>query len=134
MEFDLYSNIETRNALTRTVSTSVQVLNGVTVDTKGYESVVFSLNTETVAAGGAATAKIQESDDDSVWTDVSTDETLGSITIDDTDDAKWFRIGSISKKRYQRLVVTTTNAASTIVQATAILGNPKVGPVAAQSV
>lgn len=101
---------------------------GDTLDVKGYESATFVLpviNTTSVA--------IEESDDDSTWSDVDDDLIIagdGAGTVSGNDVAYTATgtgvIGVLSKKRYVQATVTNAATDTTIV---AILGNPHKAPV-----
>tara|TARA_R110002126_G_scaffold9234_9_gene42115 strand:- start:1232 stop:1645 length:414 start_codon:yes stop_codon:yes gene_type:complete len=136
MEHSLHHKIKVERAMAPITTTSATTSNGVIVDTAGHESCEFVVLTGTVAASAAATFTIQESDASNLAgaTTVSAEETLGSITLTATSDDGEFRMGSIGKKRYQRISMITTHAASTEIEgAVCILGHPKNAPVAEQS-
>ena len=77
---------------------------------------------------------LEESDDSGMAgaTAVLADETLGALTgFIVTDDDSTKRVGSIGKKRYQRLTLEgTATSVIDFVSAIAVLGNPKTAPVA----
>lgn len=74
-----------------------------------YNSVMFSVEFGTITASAVTSVKIQSSDDDSAWSDV----TGSSQTVADTDDNKVFLLdaGKV-QSRYLRCVVDrgTANA------------------------
>ncbi|MBT5472450.1 MAG: hypothetical protein HOK41_17735 [Nitrospina sp.] len=81
--------------------------NGVGVDLRGFDgsAIVFSLGTVT---DGTHTPKIQESDDNSNWSDVSANDQQGSLVdlVSDTNQ----RVGYRGNKRYLRAVLTISGA------------------------
>lgn len=137
MEFDLHSFIKAVFCIEAAVHTATTT-NGASIDMSqngGFESLEYIISVG-AAIDGDFTVSCEESDDDSVWAAVPTDEVLGTnpvvIVTAHTDSVA--RIGSIGKKRYQRCVLTETAANTAgIVGVNAILGNPKVGPVAGQA-
>ncbi|MBC8284360.1 MAG: hypothetical protein H8E32_11150 [Nitrospinae bacterium] len=101
--------------------------NGTGIDIRGFDgsAVVFSVGTVT---DGTHTPKIQESDDNSNWTDVSTNDQEGSLVdlVSDTNQ----RVGYKGDKRYLRAMLTITGA-TTGTQAAALIirGIPHHAPV-----
>lgn len=137
MEFDLHSFIKAVFCIEPAVHTAATT-NGASIDMSqdgGYESLEYIV-TVGAAIDGDFEVSCEESDDNSVWTAVPSDEVLGTnpvvIVTAHTDSVA--RIGSIGKKRYQRCVLTetATNTAG-IVGVNAVLGNPKEAPVAGQA-
>jgi len=137
---DGHSNITAVRAMAPATVTSATDTDGIVVDTLGYESCEFIVMCGTIAAGGVATFRIEESDvntfggEETVVGAVNAEELLGSISIDASSDDKPLRIGSAGKKRYQRLTMVTTTANSVEIEnAVAILGHPENCPTAEQS-
>jgi hypothetical protein len=138
MEFDMHSEMQVVFAIEPVIHTAHAV--GAEIDTLGYEALEYVI-TIGDALDGAFVAVLDESDDDGagssdgVWTTVPAAETLGTLpvmSIADTD--KVFRVGSIGKKRHQRLTLSETAANTAgILGANAILMKPKNKPVADQS-
>ena len=133
MEYDLHSNIKDETALnTAAISTNTTTV-GAIIDTLGYESLEFIAQSGTITDG--AYALLLEQGDDSGLSDVAAvpaDEVLGALTgFVATDDNETVRVGSIGKKRYQRLSLVSTGVTTGgTFSAVAVLGNPKSGPVA----
>lgn len=121
------------SALNPTTIASDTTTNGIIIDTKGFQSLTFILQSGAIAAG-TATPTLEE--DDVVGfgsaTTVATGDLLGTIadaTFADTDDdaVKW--IGYRGKKRFVRLsIVTTGSTTSTVLSAVALKGNPDLAP------
>jgi len=117
----------------------------------GYESLEYIVTIGAIATvGGTIEARCQESDDDSVWTDCAAntdsgeDLTLGgeALTVEAGNGLvipigaqnAAYRLGSISKKRYQRLSLTEETAVSAgQITVIALLGHSRTGPVPDQS-
>ena len=134
MEKDLHSNVKTLIALAVQDITSDTTTVGAIIDTLGFESLEYSIQSGTITDGAYA-LKLEDGDDSGLSdaADVPTANILGVLTgfvADDDDETK--RVGSISKKRYQRLSVvsTSTSTGGTNFAAQAVLGHPKTGPVA----
>ena len=124
-------------ALVSTTIASDTVTNGAVIDTKGFQSLTFSMQSGVIAAG-VATPSLLESDDGGFGapTAVIAEDILGDIateaTFADTDDntVKWF--GYRGDKRYVQLDITTSGTTtSTVLAAQAILGNPDFAPTSA---
>lgn len=131
-EFDLHSNIDDRVALNLQDITTGTVV-GAIIDTSGFESIEFVVQSGAINDG--TYALLIEGGDDAGLSDaaaVSSDETLGSLTgFISTDDNTTIRVGSIGKKRYQRLsIVAESSTGTNEFSAIAILGNPHTAPVA----
>jgi len=133
MEFDLHTTIDDRVALTsQTIATDTTTA-GAIIDTAGFESLEYIVQSGTITDG--AYALLLEEGDDSGLSDaaaVSADDTLGALTgFTATDDDATIRVGSIGKKRYQRLsIVSTSTTSGGVFSGIAVLGTPHTGPVA----
>ena len=134
MERDLHSNVDDRMALNQVVINSNTTTVGLIIDSLGYESLEFIVALGNMVDG--AYALLLEEGDDSGLSDaavVSVDETLGALTgFVATEDQSTKRVGSIGKKRYQRISIVSTGVTTGVDHATAIavLGHPKTAPVA----
>lgn len=133
MEYDLHSNVDDRVAVVEQAVAADTLIVGEIIDTLGFESLEYIAQVGTITTG--TMSLILEEGDDSGLSDaaaVSADETLGSLTgflVTDDDSTK--RVGSIGKKRYQRLSFQPAGGTAAIdfVSAIAVLGNPKTAPV-----
>ena len=134
MERDLHSNVDDRVALNAAVINSNTTTVGNIIDSLGYESLEYIVAVGTLVDG--AYALLLEEGDDAALADaaaVPADETLGALTgFALTDDNTTKRVGSIGKKRYQRLSIVTTGVTTGADHVTgiAVLGHPKTAPVA----
>ena len=124
----------------RPQSASAGAVNGSGVDTKGYNSGMAII--EVGAASGSPTAqtvdaKIQESDDNATWTDVS-GATITQITAD--NKSAQIRVEGLgtNRKRYLRVVTTVgfTGGTSPAIPVSAhiVLGRAYKEPVGNSSV
>jgi len=132
-EFDLHSNIDDRVALTNQEITSDTTTVGEIIDTSGFESIEFIIQSGTITDG--AYALLLEEGDDAALADaavLSSELTLGSLTgFVAADDDVTKRVGSIGKDRYQRLsIVSTSTTSGGFFSAISVLGHPHSGPVA----
>lgn len=134
MEYDLHSNVKQAVALDSQDITTDTTTVGNIIDTVGFESLEYIIQSGVITDG--AYALLLEEDDavgfgsSSV---VPADETLGVLTgFVAADDNAAKRVGSIGKKRFQRLsiVSTGTSTGATKMSSVAVLGNPQSAPVA----
>ena len=133
MEVDLHSNIDDRVAVVEQAIIADATVVGAIIDTLGFESLEYIVQVGTITTGSLAL--VIEDGDDSGLSDaaaVPAAERLGALTgFVVTDDDTTKRIGSISKKRFQRLtLVGTGTSVIDFVSAVAVLGHPKTAPVA----
>lgn len=100
-------------------------LNGTSADLSGYESVLVHFVVGAVT-DGTHTPKLQESDDNSSFTDVAAadqDTTLVALASNTVQTVAY-----IGKKRYLRPVITTTGATTgAIAGANIVRGHPHAG-------
>jgi hypothetical protein len=133
---DLHNNIEPSVALNTTAISSDTTTNGTNiVDTAGFESVEFLIQSGTLT-DGTYTPSITEGDasDLSGGNAVAASDLIGTIagaTFAATDDNKVKRLGYKGSKRYVRLNITSasTSTGGTI-GAIAVLGHPHDAPTA----
>jgi len=134
MEYDLHNDVDAAMALKEAAITTNTTTVGEIIDTKDFGSLEYIISSGTITDGAYA-LKLEEGDDSGLSdaADVATADILGDLVgFVDTDDDAVKRVGSIGKKRYQRLSIvstgTTTGADS--IGAVAVQGNPKHMPVA----
>ena len=135
-EYDLHSNIDDRVALDNQDIASDTTTPGAIIDTSGFESIEFIIQSGTITDGSYAIL-LEESDNASMpvgveTTVVSADQTLGALTgFVAANDDETIRVGSIGKDRYQRLsLVSTGTTTGGEFSAIAVLGHPHTSPVA----
>ncbi len=131
--FDLKNNVSVANALNIQAISSNTSVAGVSIDTKGFESATFAIQSGTLT-DGTYTPEVSESDDNSTFTAVADDFLIGTeanAVLVATDDNKVKTIGYVGKKRYVKLTITSTSVTSGgTLGASVILGHPKTAPVA----
>lgn len=130
---DVHHSCNGFNAFTTATISTNTTTSGETIDRADYLGIEYFVKLETVAGTGVFALKVQESDDGSSWSDVSTEETLGvasfDASTDSADDVK--RIGTVSKKRYSRLQIVSTGVATgSAFNAMVVLTTPRDEPVA----
>lgn len=147
MEYDLHSHVKVVQAIAPAALTAAPT--PVVIDTVGYESLEFIINTGTLGAGTSVPVIEASEDDgsgapDGTWDAVpadliqgapegSADGEFGTIDAANDDDSV-FRVGVISKRRHVRLTLPeTTTWTSFLLGAVALLGNPKRAPEADQN-
>lgn len=134
MEYDLHSNVKQVVALDSQDITTNTTTVGNVIDTVGFESLEYLIQSGVITDG--AYALVLEEDDVIGFgsaTAVPSDEILGVLTgFVAADDNAAKRVGSIGKKRFQRLSIVSTGTATgaTKMSSTAVLGDPKSAPVA----
>lgn len=134
MEQDLHHNVGSEIALANQNITTDTTTVGAIIDSKGFESLEFIIASGTITDG--TYTLILEEGDDSGLSDaavVPADEVLGVLTgFVAADDDTTKRVGSIGKKRYQRLSILSaaTTTGGTNFSATAVKGHPHTAPVA----
>lgn len=126
---DLYSNVGAVSALVPSVKSAS--VDGTAVDTKGFNSAAFVVNTGAIVSAGDFGVKLQESDTttDGDFTDVAADQvdTNAPATLEANST---YKLGYRGFKRYARLVLTKAGGTSIAAGAGAVLGNPADAPVA----
>lgn len=133
MEYDLHNNVNDVHALNhQTISTNTTTVGDI-IDTAGYESIEFLIQSATIT-DGVYTVKLEDGDDSGLSdaADVSSELVLGSLPAHvAADDNVVKRVGCISKKRYVRLsLVSTGTTTGGALGAVAVQGHPHSKPVA----
>jgi hypothetical protein len=143
MEYDLNSKCLAVNSIAHAAIAADT--DGDTIDSKGYESLMYVVQVNTALAGGGFDVKCEQAPDNAgspgTWADVPDVDVVGgntasppviSLIATDADDV--YRIGSIGKERFQRLVLTETGTVSGgTIGAIGILSDPVAIPVADQN-
>ena len=126
---DIYHNLGVVLALAPAVQSAS--IDGIAVDTKGFGSVAFSLNTGAIASAGDFSAKVQHSDTttggDFVDAPAGTFFSNAPATL---EASSAYKLGYIGDKRYVRIVLTKAGGTSIAAGASAVLGNAHNKPVA----
>ena len=136
---DLYSNITVTPAFLPQALSGTTNITGTVIDTKGYNSLVFILYTDAIAAGDVNAILSIEDDtaaDGSSSTAVADGFLIGTEALTQIgvgavgNQAK--RIGYKGSKRYVRCdLVVTGNGGTDVVGCLAVLGHPVTAPTAA---
>jgi len=132
MNKDLHNNIENRSALNNSNITSNTTTNGNTIDTKGYESIEFLIQTGVITDGSYA-VQVFEGDQSNMSDEaqVAAGNILGTIpTLISTDDNVVKRFGvKMGTKRYMRLKVVSSGVTTGgNMEAQVLLGTPLQAP------
>jgi hypothetical protein len=130
---DLHSNLGPAQSLGPKAVTTAE--DGTGVDLAGFEGALAVLDCGT-QAGTSSTFKLQESDDNSTFTDVADADiiggttTKGTIAITTANDAQIHKRGYIGAKRYIRWILSAATAGNLPVSANVIRGYPRHAAVA----
>ncbi|SEK23457.1 hypothetical protein SAMN04515666_1014 [Bosea lupini] len=128
MRRDLASNIADVPAIAPAVQSAAA--DGAAIDTKGFSSLAFLVNTGAIVGSGDFGVKLQESDSSgSGFTDVAADQvdTTAPATLTATSS---YKLGYRGNKRFVRLALAKTGGTSIALGAIAVLGHPDHAPVA----
>lgn len=132
LNHDLKSNLAASVAFPPQALSGTTDITGETIDTFGYESVLFVLSTDAIAASSLdAQLLIQEGDasnlsDAAAVADVDLIGTEAATAIADTDDKVTKTIGYTGGKRYIRSNLTvTSNDGTDVVSCVCLLGDQK---------
>jgi len=130
--FDLHHEVKGVPALATVTINSDTATTGIEIDTAGYHAVEFFVLSGAVTDGDYVLSVQQTDTSGSGYEAVSAEETLGAGTaFAAADDNAVKRVGSIGKKRYQQLVITSTGTTSGgAFTAVGVLGGPLSSPVA----
>lgn len=127
--YDNASLLKFAKALNIQAITANSTVAGNSIDTKGFESLTF-LYEVGARTDGTFTVLIQDSDDDSTFTDVVDTFLIGTESAINTANTIK-KIGYVGKKRYVKLsFVASAITSGATVSATAILSHSATNPVA----
>ena len=140
---DLYSDLGVTQLKDPVVVTAD--FNSASIDTQNFESLMLAasigLSGDTLSGSVKIEMEVEESVDDSVWTDVAnadlmqfvTGTNVGTFALIDAaaEDETVYITGYKGSKRYVRVVgnVTGTHTNGTPIGVVALRGDPHVGPV-----
>lgn len=127
---DLANNIGAVLALSPAVQSAT--IKGNTIDTLGFGSLAFLINTGAIASSGNFTISVQESDTttDGDFTDVAAADLTGENLADPVAADSSYKVGYVGNKRYARIVATKNSGTSVAIGAVAVKGNAAEKPVA----
>ncbi|UOK70266.1 hypothetical protein [Ancylobacter polymorphus] len=125
---DLVSNFGAVQAIAPAVQAAAA--DGITIDTLGYGSVGFVINTGAIVGSGDFGIKVQESDaSGSGFTDAAASAVQGTVPAT-LVAASTYKLGYSGFKRYVRLSLTKAGGTSIALGAVAVKGNAASRPVA----
>lgn len=134
---DMHSNIQQKRAISPVVVTDNTAQVSQIIDRSGFETLEFIIATGTLADADATFTVLVEDGDNSSLTDAAAVDdkyllgTEALASFDYSKDDATFRIGYTGYKRYVRLTITpANNTGNAPLAAVAILGAPKLAPVA----
>ena len=127
-ERDLTSNIGVFSTIAPAVLTATT--NGAGVDLRPFNSATLVVNVGAIVGAGNMTAKMQESDDNSAWSDVAAIDTIGTALPAVLVTGTTVRIGYKGIKRYVRAVATLNSGTSVALDAIIVAGHANLAPVA----
>ena len=142
MTKDLHNNLKLTTSIVPAVKSSDT--NGTGIDTAGYEAVemvvMVGLSADTLSSTNKISLELEESTDNSTFTDVAEADMIGGISggtvgefalIDAaTEDELTYKVGYRGTQRYIRPVLnfSGTHTTGTPIGAVAILGKPRNAP------
>lgn len=119
---DLYHSIKPVQSIASQAVTAP--VDGVGVDTKGYYGATVIIDLGTFAGTDpTATIAIQESDDNTNWTDVAAEDLIGGAlpTIDTNTDAQTLHRSYVGTKRYLRVSVKSVSGSGASLPMSAVV-------------
>lgn len=130
MEYDLHNSVKQVIAVDPEAAAGASTVGNI-IDTQGFESLEYVITSGDITTGDFT--MLLEDGDDAGLSDaatVSSELVLGQAgsAFAVTDDNVSKRVGTISKKRYQRLTLVGANTPAGVMSAVAILGHPKTRP------
>jgi hypothetical protein len=128
--FDLHNEATSRVGLNIAAIASNTTTSGAIIDTAGFESLEFYIQTATITDGTYVAQLWHGSASNlSDAVQLTGEEVLGSVSIVAADDNVSKRIGYVGKKRYVQLrIVSTGVTTGGTMGAQAVLGTPLHGP------
>lgn len=127
---DLVHNVGVSLALSPAVQAAT--IKGNTIDLKGFDSVMFVVNTGSIASSGNFTVTVEESDTttDGDFATAAASALIGSTLVNPLTADGSFKVGYVGFKRYVRVVATKNSGTSIAAGAVAIKGGATTRPVA----
>jgi len=129
---DLHNSINVKRVISPVSVADNTAQVGQVVDSKGFGSLEYIIETGSIADADATFAVLLEESDasGSGYTSVADADLLGSEALAGfifSDDNKVFKLGYKGIKRYTRLTITPTgNASAALISAIAVLGAPDI--------
>jgi hypothetical protein len=119
-------------ALALSPAVQAATIKGNAIDTAGFGSLAFIVNTGAIASAGSFTITVQESDTttDGDFSDVAAADLTGDSLADPVAADSSYKVGYIGNKRYARIVATKNSGTSVAIGAVAVKGHASSRPVA----
>lgn len=124
---DLVHNVGVKQAIAPAVQAAAA--DGTSVDTFGFNSIAFAINTGAIVGAGDFGLKVQESDNGTDFTDAAASAVLGTVPATLAASSA-YKLGYVGYKRHARLSLTKAGGTSIALGAVAVLGNAASKPVA----
>ena len=124
---DLISNIAVVPAIAPAVQAAAA--DGAAIPLKGFDSLVFAINTGAIVGSGDFGVKVQESDDGTTFTDAAASAVLGTVPAT-LAAASSYKLGYRGFKPFVRLSLTKAGGTSIGLGVVAIKGHARTRPVA----
>jgi hypothetical protein len=126
---DLVNNLGVALALSPAVQAAT--IKGTAIDLRGFDSVMFVVNTGAIASAGNFTVTVEESDTttDGDFAAAPAANVIGSTLVNPLTADGSFKVGYNGDKRYARIVATKNSGTSIAAGAVAIRGNASQSPV-----
>jgi len=124
---DLVHNIGAVPAIAPAVQSAAA--DGLAIDTLGFGSIAFVINTGAIAGSGDFGVKVQEGDDGSTFTDAAANAVLGTVPATLAASSA-YKLGYIGFRRYCRLSLTKAGGTSIALGAVAVKADATQKPVA----
>lgn len=125
---DLHSNIGAVLALAPAVQSATVA--GVAIDTQGFESLTFALNTGAIVSSGDFAASLTECDTSGGTYTTVADAEVQTDAPATLEASSTYKLGYLGHKRFVKINLTKTGGTSIAAGATAILGDAHSRPVA----
>ena len=105
---DIANNIGVVNALSPAVQAAT--IKGNAIDTKGFGSIAFVVNSGAIASAGDFTVKVQESDTttDADFSDVAASDLAGNTLPASLAADSSYKVSYVGNKRFIRVLSTST--------------------------
>lgn len=122
---DIKNNIDAVTSIKSAAHTAT--VNGAGADLRGFDAAMVFISVGTIT-DGTHTPKVEESDDNSSWSDVAATDLQGTLAALATDTDQ--RVGYIGNKRYIRVTATISGATTGGVYTSSVMrGIPHRAPV-----
>lgn len=126
---EMFNNVALKRVLSPVSVSDNTAQVGQAIDHQGYGDALYIISTGSLADADATfTVLLQESDDNSTYTDVADADLLGTEALAGfvfSDDDKVRKLGYKGIKRYTKLTITpANNTSAALLSAVCVLGKP----------